>query len=76
MKENNVTHTSERVTSTVPPCTDHSGLPLISNKASGVSGGDQKLSPYGRSLSIQRTAPELASSSWMLLVDLSAGTRH
>lgn len=76
MKENNATYTSERVMGTVPLCTDDSGLPLTPNKASGVSGGDQTLSPYGRSLSIQLTAPELASTSWMLLVDLPEGTRH
>lgn len=48
----------------------------MSNQASGVSGGDQKLSPSGRSLSIPLPAPELAFTSWMHLGDLPAGTRH
>lgn len=48
MKGNNVRYTSERVTSAVPPYTDHSSLSLISNKANSVSDDDdQKLSLYG-----------------------------
>lgn len=44
-------YTSESVKSGVLPYTDtdYSGFPLKSDKASGVSGGDQKFSPYARS---------------------------
>lgn len=69
VKRSNVRYNSERVTSTVSPYIDHSGLLLISNKASGLS-SDQKLSPSQTSTSIQQPAPELACTSWMLLGDL------
>lgn len=46
-----------------PAYMDHSSIALTSNKDSGVSGGTQKLSPYGLPVNIQLPAQEPAYSS-------------